>query len=109
MRTKAEANDMDSRIARAREAARELNDAIAAFDADAALARRLESGNYRVTAVLEGELLSDMRAAVAERTAAEHRISDLVGRARDAGASWAMIGTVLGVTGEAVRQRYGKG
>ena len=47
-----------------------------------------------------------LRAAVAEQSAAERHVIDAVRAARHADMSWAAIGTFVGATGEAVRQRY---
>jgi hypothetical protein len=46
------------------------------------------------------------RAAVA-RAHSEARLADAVSKARADGHSWASIGTLLGTSGEAARQRYG--
>lgn len=43
-----------------------------------------------------------------ERDALERQQGDLVGRARAEGVGWAEIGRHLGVTGQAVSQRYGR-
>lgn len=40
------------------------------------------------------------------RDAADHKLFELVGFARDSGASWAAIGQALGVTTQAAHQRY---
>jgi len=42
------------------------------------------------------------------RDTADHKLFELVGFARDAGASWAAIGEALGVTTQAAHQRYGR-
>jgi len=46
-------------------------------------------------------------ATAALRDAADRKIFDLVGFAREAGASWAAIGEALGVTTQAAHQRFG--
>ncbi len=46
-------------------------------------------------------------ATAALRDAADRKLFDLVGFARDAGASWAAIGEALGVTTQAAHQRFG--
>lgn len=51
--------------------------------------------------------LTLLRLAVLRRAAAEQAVLDAVIAARAARMPWAQIGGVLGVTGEAVRQRYG--
>jgi hypothetical protein len=48
-----------------------------------------------------------LAATAALRDAADAKLFDLVGFARDAGASWAAIGEALGVTTQAAHQRYG--
>ena len=50
--------------------------------------------------------LKELRSAVAERATAEASLVDAVSSARGAGYSWATIGTLLGTSGEAARQRY---
>lgn len=49
-----------------------------------------------------------LREAVAARADAERGMADAVAAARRAGYSWTVIGSLLGTTGEAARQRYGK-
>ncbi len=51
-----------------------------------------------------GEALT---ATSALRSAADRKLFELVGFAREAGASWAAIGEALGVTTQAAHQRYG--
>ena len=48
-----------------------------------------------------------LAATAALRDAADRRLFELVGFAREAGASWSSIGEALGVTTQAVHQRYG--
>jgi hypothetical protein len=57
----------------------------------------------------EGELTvgAALGATAALRDAADRKLFELVGFARDAGASWASIGAALGVTTQAAHQRYG--
>jgi hypothetical protein len=73
------------------------------------LADRFEkTGNEDdVPTLLHGGSLRDLRRAVLARAEIERRISDAVSVARAEGHSWAMIGVMLGTTGEAARQRYG--
>ncbi len=70
------------------------------------LATRFE--NYEPTPgdELNVAAIAELRAAVAEQSAAERHIMDAIRQARAAGMSWAVIGTFVGTTGEAVRQRY---
>lgn len=57
---------------------------------------------------LDIRAVHELRAAVAERSAAERHVVDAVQEARRAGMSWATIGTFVGTTGEAARQRYAR-
>jgi hypothetical protein len=50
--------------------------------------------------------IRQLRAAVAEQSAAERHLISAVKTAREAGMSWATIGTFVGTSGEAARQRY---
>ena len=51
--------------------------------------------------------LKRLREAVLERSNAERSIRDAVNEARGDGLSWSTIGSMLGTSGEAARQRYG--
>lgn len=51
--------------------------------------------------------LKRLREAVLERSSAERSIRDAVNEARGDGLSWSAIGSMLGTSGEAARQRYG--
>lgn len=57
----------------------------------------------------DGELTvgAALGATATLRDAADQKLFELVGFARDAGASWAAIGEALGVTTQAAHQRYG--
>ena len=72
-----------------------------AQDAMRELARRLGDG----AEVTVGDALA---ASASLRSAADSLIFELVGYARDAGASWADIGAALGVTTQAAHQRFGR-
>ena len=48
-----------------------------------------------------------LRQAVLARSHAERAVKDAVDQARQRGYSWAFIGTLIGTSGEAARQRYG--
>lgn len=50
--------------------------------------------------------LRAIREAVTERAVIERHLADAVTAARQAGASWAAIGGMLGTSGEAARKRY---
>lgn len=54
------------------------------------------------------EPLQAVRAAFAARAFAEKHLADCIAEARAAGISWAAIGTMVGTSGEAARQRYGR-
>ncbi len=57
---------------------------------------------------LDPEALAALRSAATQKTNAEAALVDAVATAREAGYPWAAIGALLGTTGEAARQRYGK-
>jgi uncharacterized protein with PIN domain len=65
------------------------------------LVRRSGSGELTVGVALG--------ATASLRDAADRKLFELVGYARDAGASWAEIGAALGVSTQAAHQRYGRG
>jgi len=71
------------------------------------LAKRFE--DYEPTPGDERDpaVVADLRRAVLSRSDAERSIKDAVARAREKGYSWALIGSLLGTSGEAARQRYG--
>lgn len=48
-----------------------------------------------------------LRRAVASRSEAERSVLDAVSQARRHGYSWRVIGSLLGTSGEAARQKYG--
>ncbi len=52
--------------------------------------------------------LAAVAAAFESRVWAEKHLADRIAEARTAGCSWAAIGGMLGTSGEAARQRYGK-
>ncbi len=61
--------------------------------------RRVGAGELTVGAALA--------ATAAIREAADRKLFELVGFAREAGASWSSIGEALGVTTQAAHQRFG--
>jgi hypothetical protein len=69
-------------------------------DAMRDLVRQTGDGQLTVGAALS--------ATAALRDAADRKLFDLVGFAREAGASWAAIGDALGVTTQAAHQRFGR-
>lgn len=72
-----------------------------------ALAMRFES--YEPTAADERDpaAFAALRDAVVLRSDAERAVRAAVDAARAQGYSWAFIGSLLGTSGEAARQRYG--
>jgi hypothetical protein len=72
------------------------------------LAKRFEE--YEPTAQDEVEITSfhKLRDAVDANIRSEAAIRDAVEYARQKNVSWRLIGNILGTTGEAARQRYGK-
>ncbi|MGQ0467632.1 MAG: hypothetical protein ACT4QG_20220 [Sporichthyaceae bacterium] len=57
--------------------------------------------------VLDAAPLRRILAAVQARRGVEQELLDSVAEARRAGLPWAAIGSYLGTSGEAARQRYG--
>lgn len=51
--------------------------------------------------------LMAVRRIAYQRSLLERELTDAIRQARRSGASWAKIGTELGTSGEAARQRYG--
>ena len=70
------------------------------------LAARFEDYEPNPADEVDAGAVALLRAAVAERSEAERHLLDAVTQARKAGMSWAAIGTLVGTSGEAVRQRY---
>ncbi len=71
------------------------------------LAARFEDYEPNPGEELNMDAAGRLRAAIAEQSTAERHLLDAVKAAREAGMSWACIGTFVGTTGEAARQRYG--
>lgn len=74
----------------------------------AELARRIEAGNINIVDTMQADEITELRVAARARIDAEQAVADAVAAARGRGRSWNLIGTALGVSGEAVRSRYGK-
>lgn len=72
------------------------------------LAGRFEDYEPQPGDELDPTAVGGLRAAVQERSAAERHMLDAVRSAREAGLSWSAIGTLVGTSGEAARQRYGR-
>lgn len=70
------------------------------------LARRFENYEPSPQDERDPEAFAELRQAVQSRSEAERSISDAVTHARASGYSWALIGSLLGTSGEAARQRY---
>lgn len=76
------------------------------LDAADALADRFENYEPDPADHRDPAALDDIRHAVSERAHAEQSLAQAVNTARTAGYSWAIIGSLLGTSGEAARQRY---
>lgn len=70
------------------------------------LAARFEDYDPTASDELDAVAVAALRDAVAERSQAERHLLEAVKGAREAGLSWAAIGSLVGTTGEAARQRY---
>ena len=70
------------------------------------LATRFEDHNP--TNMKDAAALRDLRAAFRKRAEGDARLAAAVSAARADGHSWAAIGAMIGTSGEAARQRYGK-
>lgn len=70
------------------------------------LAARFENYDPSEDDELDAEAVALLRSAVQERSEAERHIPEAVRTARESGMSWAAIGTFIGTSGEAARQRY---
>lgn len=71
------------------------------------LARRFETYEPSSTDERDPRTYMALRDAAMARAEAERSIATAVTDARANGYSWATIGTMLGTSGEAARQRYG--
>jgi len=71
------------------------------------LAKRFEDYEPSPTDERDPEVFAELRRAVLSRSDAERSIRDAVKHAREHGYSWAFIGSLVGTSGEAARQRYG--
>jgi hypothetical protein len=70
------------------------------------LAERFENYEPNQADELDAGAVTLLRAAVQERSQAERHLIDAIRAARDSGMSWSAIGTLVGTSGEAARQRY---
>jgi len=71
------------------------------------LAKRFEDYEPSAEDERDPEALIALRRAVELRGQSEQAIVEAVARARRSGYSWRTIGSLLGTSGEAARQRYG--
>ncbi len=71
------------------------------------LAARFEGYEPDPSDELDRDAVALLRVAVQERSDAERQVLAAIQKAREAGMSWSLIGTFVGTTGEAARQRYG--
>jgi len=72
------------------------------------LAERFERHESDPSEIRDAAPLRAVRQAVLDRAHAESEVAACVSRARAEGHSWQAIGAVLGTSGEAARQRYGR-
>ena len=71
------------------------------------LARRFEDDTPEAGDERDPAAFIALRQSVLARSAAERAIQEAVVVARNQGYSWRTIGTLIGTSGEAARQRYG--
>lgn len=72
------------------------------------LASKFEAYEPAASDELDARAVTLLRNAIAERSAAERHLIEAIKAARDAGLSWSVIGNLVGTSGEAARQRYGR-
>jgi hypothetical protein len=72
------------------------------------LAKRFEDYQPAEGDERDPEAFAELRRAVLSRSDAERSIKEAVDNARERGYSWALIGSLVGTSGEAARQRYGR-
>jgi hypothetical protein len=70
------------------------------------LAERFENYEPNPADEIDTGAVALLRAAIQERSQAERHLIDAIRAARDAGMSWSAIGTFVGTSGEAARQKY---
>lgn len=78
------------------------------LDHAAALAKRFEDYQPSAAEERDPEVFAELRRAVQSRSDAERCVKVAVDHARERGYSWAFIGSLVGTSGEAARQRYGR-
>ncbi len=84
---------------------RSIDDILAHADE---LAKRFEAYEPDAGDERDPAAFAALREAVLTRSAAEQSMFAAVEAARAAGYSWALIGSLLGTSGEAARQRFGR-
>ena len=72
------------------------------------LAKRFEDYEPAAGDARDPKAFVELREAVESRARAERSIVAAVERSRASGYSWRAIGALLGTSGEAARQRYGR-
>jgi hypothetical protein len=72
------------------------------------LAARFEAHEPDPTDVKGAQALRAVRRAFQARAEAERQLAEAVSVARAEGHSWSAIGAMVGTSGEAARQRYGR-
>lgn len=70
------------------------------------LAARFEKCQPDPADELDTGAVALLRAAVEERSQAERHLIDVIRAARESSMSWSAIGTFVGTSGEAARQKY---
>jgi DNA-binding ferritin-like protein len=70
------------------------------------LAERFENVEADPADELDARAATLLREAIQERSRAERHLLEAVRAARQSGMSWSTIGTLVGTTGEAARQKY---
>lgn len=73
-----------------------------------ALAARFEDHDPDEEEITDAAALRAVRDAFRKRADAERELAEAVAEARADGHSWAAIGAMVGTSGEAARQRYGR-
>jgi len=71
------------------------------------LAKRFEAYESSASDERDPEVFAELRRAVLSRSDAERSMREAVNHARHHGYTWAFIGSMIGTSGEAARQRYG--
>lgn len=72
------------------------------------LARRFEDYEPAAQDERHPQVFAALRDAIVSRSDAERSVKAAVDEAREHGYSWAFIGSLLGTSGEAARQRYSR-